>query len=209
MLTLHVVGGATGLGAMVVPLIARKGGPVHRRAGWLFVAGMTTSGVTGAVIAARFVLEGRAGPGVFFGLLSLMLLESLWVALAALRRKGRPEPSRRLALAGLGAAAYGVATGAGLPVAFGALSVLAGVGDLRFARRPLPSRMAWWYQHMASIMVACITAVTAFLVLNVDRLLGPMPSAVAWLPWILPTVVTVPLFLRWIRRYKVKFREAV
>lgn len=217
-LTLHVIGGATGLCVMAVPLIAKKGGGWHRRAGWLFVAGMSTSGVTGAVIAVRFLLETRTGPAVFFGLLSLLLLESLWVALAALRRKGRPEPSRRpldlgapatLALAGLGAAAFGVHRGSVLPMAFGALSLLAGLGDLRFALRPLPSRMAWWYQHMASIMVACITAVTAFMVLNVNRLVGPLPPMISWLPWILPTALTVPLFLRWIQRYKVRFREAV
>jgi uncharacterized membrane protein len=216
LLLAHIIGGAVGLGSMAVPLVAKKGGGLHVRAGWVFVAGMGLAGVSGAGMAARFFLRDRPGAGVFFGLLSLLLLESLWGALAAVKRKRRPEPSRRpldlvvpalLGLAGLGGLGYAVAAGRPLVGFFGGLSLLSAGGDLLFALRPLPSPMAWWYRHMASIMVACISAVTAFLVLNVSRLVGPLPREVGWLPWVLPTVITVPLFMRWIRRYRVRFRD--
>jgi hypothetical protein len=37
----HVLGGGLGLASMFVPLVAKKGGRLHARAGWVFVAGMT------------------------------------------------------------------------------------------------------------------------------------------------------------------------
>ncbi|MCB9648315.1 MAG: hypothetical protein H6730_17170 [Deltaproteobacteria bacterium] len=215
-LTLHIFGGAAGLLTMPIPLIAKKGGRWHRRAGWLFVAGMTIAGLTGLWMAGRFFLADRTGRGAFFGVLSVLLLESLWSAMAALARKRQPAPSRRLldvaapvasglaALAGLG---YGLSAGRPLLAVFATLALLSAVGDLRFALLPLPTPMAWWYRHMLSIMVACISAITAFAILNVSRLVGQLPPAVAWVPWVLPTAIMVPAFVSWVRRYRVRFRE--
>lgn len=216
-LTVHIVGGMTGLATMVVPLVTKKGGPWHRRAGWGFVAGMRVSAASGLVLAVRFLVEGRLADGVFFGVLSLVLAEALWSGLAALRRKRRPEASRGvidrglpavLFVASVAAALFGVLRGEFLIALFSGIGVANGAGSFRFAVRPLPSRMAWWYQHMSSMMTACITAVTAVLVVNAGRIFGPIPDAVVWVPWVLPSLIIVPPFVVWIRYYRAKFREA-
>ena len=215
-LAIHVAGGFTGLAAMLLPLIAKKGGRLHKRAGLVFVAGMGAAALSGVVMSIGFLLEGRTRHGVFFGVLSLLLGEGLWCALAAIRRKKSPDASRRpldylvpgaLALAGAVGVAYGLMNARWLLVGFSTLSIAVSIGDLAFAARPLSSKMAWWYQHMGSMMGACIAAVTAFLVVNVDRLLGPIPNAVAWVPWVLPSAIIVPIFVMWIRHYRARFRE--
>ncbi len=216
-LGIHVAGGFTGLCTMLVPLFTKKGGPWHRRAGWGFVAGMATSAASGLVLSLIFLAAGRTDVGVFFGVLSLLLGEGVYAALAAIRRKKAPGPSPHLldrafpvvlGLAALGAIVYGFVGGHVLMVVFSTIALLTAAGDLRFASRPLSSRMAWWYQHMASMMGACIAAVTAFLVVNIARLAPNLPDVVAWVPWILPSAVMVPIFLTWIRHYRIKFREA-
>ncbi len=216
-LGIHVAGGATGLLAMLIPLLTKKGGVWHRRAGWVFVAGMLTSAGSGVVLSSLMLINGRTAPGVFFGVLSLLLGEGVYAALAAVRRKKAPEPSTRvldrlspmvLGVAAASAIVYGLVGGHILMIVFSTIALATAIGDFRFASRPLPSRMAWWYQHMASMMGACIAAVTAFLVVNVGRFAPDSPAALAWVPWVLPSVVMVPVFTTWIQRYRVKFREA-
>ena len=38
-LYLHIAGGSAALLSMFIPLVTRKGGLTHRRAGWVFVSG--------------------------------------------------------------------------------------------------------------------------------------------------------------------------
>lgn len=215
-LVAHIIGGLVGLSAMALPLLSKKGGRFHKQAGWVFTVGMGLAAVGGAAMSVGFLLEGRTDNGVFFGVLSLLLGEGLWSAIAAIRRKKSPEPSRRpldyvvpglLAAAGLVGVVYGLVHAVWLLVGFSALSVSVAVGDLRFAARPLSSKMAWWYQHMGSMMGACIAAVTAFLVVNIGRYVGPLPDPVAWVPWVVPSAVLVPLFMVWMRHYRARFGE--
>ncbi|MEQ9504478.1 MAG: DUF2306 domain-containing protein [Deltaproteobacteria bacterium] len=215
-LGIHVAGGFTGLATLLIPLLTKKGGRWHKRAGWGFVAGMSTSAVSGLVLSVLFLLAGRTATGVFFGVLSLLLGEGVYAAIAAVRRKKAPEPSPRLfdrlfpillAVVASGAIVYGLVVGEVLMVVFSTIALVTGIGDYRFASRALPSQMAWWYQHMSSMMGACIAAVTAFLVVNVARLAPNLPEAWAWVPWILPSAVMVPIFQVWIRRYRTKFER--
>jgi uncharacterized membrane protein len=72
---------AAGLGA--VQLWRPKGGPMHRRLGYLWVALMT-----GVAISGLFIHELRmVGPFIPIHLLSLITLASLWVAISRARRR--------------------------------------------------------------------------------------------------------------------------
>jgi uncharacterized membrane protein len=72
---------AAGLGA--VQLWRPKGGPMHRRLGYLWAALMT-----GVAISGLFIHELRmVGPFSSIHLLSLITLASLWVAISRARRR--------------------------------------------------------------------------------------------------------------------------
>ena len=229
----HVLGGFLGLLAFALPLIATKGGKIHRRAGWIFTGGMTLASVTGLVITVLWLAAplafkphsdgelaahlARVKTGAFFlGAISLLTLEALWQGLRALSRKRAPDRTPNavdiglpvaLLAAGLWVGMHGLSTRQWLLVAFAAIEIGTALGDLRFVMRPLSSKMAWWYQHMNGMMVAVIGAITAFLVVGVRTMLV-VPDAYAFVPWLLPSAIIVPSFMLWIRHYKVRFGEA-
>lgn len=223
-LVLHVIGGTVGLLSMLFPLVAKKGARLHRLTGWVFTLGMALSAVTGIAMAAAWilmpqvfqpsstVLEARVD-GVFLALIGALTGNALIQAVTAVRRK---KPAARgglvprasiavLVMIALASIALGVAYGAKLSLLFGVGSLVSALADLRFTMRPLTSPMAWWYQHMNAMSTACISAITAFLVLGARRWLGSdVLGDRVWMLWVAPTLVIAPLFQIWIVRYQRK-----
>lgn len=141
MLLLHIIAGGLGLTAGAVALYARKGAPLHRRSGMLFVYTMLLMSASGALIAA--LNGGRIS--VVAGLLTFYLVST---ALLTVRRPGWGFPWVDVAasLVGLTAALLGISVGIeglnspsgevdGLPGVmgsiFGTVALLALIGDLR------------------------------------------------------------------------------
>jgi hypothetical protein len=228
--SLHILAGLAGLALAIVPLVTRKGARLHRQTGRWFVRAMATAGITGLAMSVSWLVApayfhpaGVTDPvaarmsGLFLGTIGLVTLAALQQMVGALTRKRSPAPAPSvldlalpiaMAAAGLISITAGVLAQRGLLLAFGALAVANGISDLRFVLRPLPTRMAWWYQHMRGAMGAIIAAVTAFLVFGASRLIdGLLPPALAWLPWVAPTAVAVPLFTLWIARFRQRFGE--
>jgi hypothetical protein len=232
----HIFAGTLGLLTLVVPFAAKKGGTVHKKIGAIFALAMAATAITGLVIASLWIsipLEVKPpspslGPdaiverarslrtmGAFLGFVGLLTLNALVQGIGALGRKTRPEGSlhpMRMILpllvfaGGLLLLIGGAGRGDVRFIVFGVLGTLIGINDVRFAVRPLPTRMAWWYQHMRGMSTAAIAGVTAFMVFNANRLIG-IPQNVRFIPWILPTLVGSPLIAISIRRYMKKFRE--
>jgi uncharacterized membrane protein len=90
---LHIGGGATALVSGMVAVFARKGGPVHRRAGTIFVASMF-------VMAAFAVYLAIAMPGqlvnVFIGTFAAYLVATAWMTVR--RNDGASGLSDKIAL---------------------------------------------------------------------------------------------------------------
>ena len=102
----HGVAGALGLVLALIPSLARKGGPLHRRAGWGFVVAMTFTAGTGVILAgmwlavplavkppsapidaeeaARLVANLRVF-GVFLCYLAVLILSGVWHGVRILR----------------------------------------------------------------------------------------------------------------------------
>jgi len=158
--------------------------------------------------------------------LSTAILSGVQMGVRVLRTKNHPEkldaPRLRyvIHLGGLTAlllAVFGVAKT--LTAVFGSRYVicivlgLLGVVDwrenLNFLRNPRPSPRAWWYKHMECMLGCGIGFHTAFLVFGLSRLMpsAALPGAWALLPWILPTLIGIPVMQKWIRYYKRKFGE--
>lgn len=226
-LGLHIGGGFVALLSMWVPLFSAKGGTVHRKAGAAFVAAMAIVAATSIVLATRIVAVGpvlqpvanatrtqEVAAGVFLFYVGLLTAASTWKGVRVLRTKTRTGPSRHpadLALpasvlaAGLAMLTAAVVTPSGLLAGFGLLGVVSGASDLRYWLRPPQERMHWWMEHMADMIGTCIAAITAFAVLNAQRLGLPPGSLVAWLG---PSLVGVPVLALWTRRYRARFAAA-
>jgi uncharacterized membrane protein len=214
-LYLHVLGGSAALLSMVVPMVTRKGGPAHRRAGWVFVAGMTVVSVTALVLAgARFALDPTAQGrrwGVFLAYVAVLTGASVSSGLRALREKRRTGPATHpwdLGLSGLlvaasaGIAVYGLVARVPLFAGFSIIGLLTGGLQLRYRLRAPGQPMHWWTQHMAGMLGASIAATTAFVVVNAPRLGAATDSPLVWLG---PAAIGTPLTFAWIAYYRRRF----
>jgi hypothetical protein len=237
-LALHVSAGIVGLAAFWTPAIARKGGNVHVRAGRLFYRCTCVVALTGLVMALSLLAAPLSvrplGAGVsperaaaiatsirltapFLLYLLLITFGPVYHGVRVLETRRSPEQLRTtfhtaVHVSMIAAAVAMIALGiwARQPV-FAALSpigFLAGFGNLNFARRPYPTRMAWWYEHMGSMIGGGIAFHTAFLVLGAGRLSGvQLTGMTAVVPWILPSIIGIPASAIWVRHYRRKFRE--
>lgn len=110
-------------------------------------------------------------------------------------------------LAGAGSLALGLTLDHGARWIFVALSpigFLVGIGALRYARRPKPSRMAHWYEHLGAMIGGGIAFHTAFLVFGIQRFVDySLEGLLGIIPWVAPSVIGgigIALFQRHYRR---------
>jgi hypothetical protein len=237
-LACHVVAGLIGLAAFWVPAIVRKGGTLHKRAGRIFYLATCGVAATGFVIAVLLLAapltvhppRSAVSPAVaaviaakirwtvpFLAYLLLITFVPVYHGVRVLATKRAPETLRtplHTALAVASIAASIVMVGLGLtqrqPVflALSPIGFLIGAGNLQFARKPYPTPMAWWYEHMGSMIGGGIAFHTAFLVLGAGRLFGlQLTGAPAAILWILPTIIGIPATEIWVRYYRRKFNE--
>jgi hypothetical protein len=218
-LALHVIGGATALSAMGIPLLSRKGGSLHRRAGWTFVAGMALVSVTALLLSGhRFLFHPapwgrRAGLHLFY--VAILTAAAVSAGVRVLRAKHRTGPhlhwwdvglATLLTLGGAAMAVYALSSGVLLFLAYAAIGMFIGIGQLRYWLRPPNGPMHWWFEHMTSMLGACIAAVTAFLVINAAQIGLPRNSFIVWLT---PTIAGIPITVAWVRYYRRRFERAI
>jgi uncharacterized membrane protein len=218
-LALHIAGGSTALLSMLIPMVTRKGGTAHRRAGWFFVAGMTVVSVTAVVLSGwRFFFDPRpaARTGALFLLYVAVLTAagvSSGVRVLRRRRVSHDAGNRRwawwelgiaalLLAASIGMAAYGVRTGVPLFAAFAIIGFMSGGSQLAYWLRTPTHAMHWWFEHMGAMLGSCIAATTAFLVVNAERFGAPSDSLAVWLA---PTIIGTPVIIVWTTYYRRRF----
>ena len=214
-LYLHIAGGSLALASMLVPMVTRKGGPAHRRAGWVFVGGMTVVSVTAFVLAAARVLtdprpNGRAA-GIFLFFVSILTAAGVSAGVRVLRAKRRSAPHRNvwdlgiastLVLASVAMAVWGLSSGRTLFTAFSVIGLFTGGTQLAYWLRTPTHPMHWWFQHMSAMLGSCIAATTAFLVVNAGRFgLGTFALAV----WLSPAAIGAPAIAIWTAYYRRRF----
>jgi hypothetical protein len=214
LLALHIAAGSVSILAMVVPLIAHKGGSVHRRSGWVYVVGTALVCVTALVMsAARFVTDGTQEGQEFSLLLAYVAVltgAGMWAGIRVLRSKDRVTRgsgadvamAALLASSGLGTAIYGWLTGHPLILAFSVIGLLNGSGQLQYWLRPPTVPMHWWFAHMGNMLGACIATITAF-ILFVGRHTGS--SGDSLILWLAPTAIGLPAIAVWMEYYRRKF----
>lgn len=223
---LHIVAASASLLILVIPLVAKKGGALHRRVGWIWAATMVVSIASGiAMSLLAIALPAAMRPGVspatvrtwnlFLLLVGGMSASAVWQGVRAIGRKRSAAASRHpmdiglpagvIALAGV-VLGLGVMRGHVLSILFGLGAAFLALGHLRFAWRPLPSKMAWWYGHMNGMLGAVIVAITAFAIAGLQRWIT-IPRVVAFIPWIAPGLLLGPVSAFWQRYYRARFGD--
>jgi len=218
LLYLHIIGGSAALLSMFIPMVAPKGGTTHRRAGWVFVSGMTLVSITAlALSAARYFLDPRPQAkafALFLFFVAVLTGNAVSVGVRVLRTKKRSGPHTHpwdvglasiLTLASMAMAAYGVITSQPLFAAFSVLGFVTGIQGLYYWLRRPTDRMHWWFRHMSAMLGACIAATTAFLVVNAPAAGFSRTSIIVWLA---PTVVGTPATAIWTAYYRRRFASA-
>lgn len=136
LLTIHILGGLTAIAGGFIALFARKGSPLHRRAGDVFVVAMLFMGAAGGWIAAT---KGDSA-NMLAGVSMVYLVSSAWIT-----AKRKPNETGRLEVALFGLALFTIIAafsfaaratkGAPAYVVFGVLLTLFAFGDVRVLLR--------------------------------------------------------------------------
>ncbi len=211
---LHIAAGFTALALFWLPMVARKGGRVHRRAGWIYVVAMGVVAVTAVVVCgARILFDGPEvrARSLFLLFISILAATAAASGVRALREKQRAGSTRKIINLGLptlllvssaAISLYGLHLGSILFTVFGAIGFLSSGSQLFYWLRPPQSRMHWWFAHMSGMVGSSIATLTAFVVVNAPRL-GIASFSI--LPWVAPGVVGAIGLNFWIRYYQRKF----
>ncbi|MFZ5719532.1 MAG: hypothetical protein ACOY5Y_08725 [Pseudomonadota bacterium] len=201
----HIVGGSLAILSGTAALAARKGGPLHVRAGTVFAASMLVLGVTAAVLSwGQDPPESGLG-GVF----TVYFVATSWVA--ARRHQGRTGRFEIVACAVALAAgvltAWGGVTaveaptpvGRGPVFALAALCLLAGGLDLNAVLRGALSATQRLSRHLWRMCVAFFIATGSFFLGQQDV----MPEAVRGSPVLfLLAFAPVAAMLLWLARLR-------
>lgn len=211
----HVAAGVVALLTFWTAGLSRKGSPLHRAAGKIYLGAMLAVLASALVITVIFFMRGRTGVAVFLGYLCVITAVGCWTAWRAIRDKRAPAAFYGLAFRALAwaALASGVATfvagvmlGSMLLMTFCLIGVVIGVTMLRRARdgaERAASNPRWWLREHYNVMLGNGVAThIAFFNIGLSRLLEPlgiaMPQALAWM---MPVAVALIVGVRLDRKY--------
>ncbi|WP_284350843.1 hypothetical protein [Roseisolibacter agri] len=219
MLAVHIAGGVLAVIAGYGALLARKGGTLHRRAGWAFVAGMLVMALGATIVG---IDRGKYGNVLAAVLVTYLVATAVTTFLPDAPRIARLNAALRIAALPLalafvagGVARLTIATESegGVPARsiavasfLNALVMLLGWwGDVRVARRGMPRGPARVRRHLWRMCFATFVASGSFFLGQpqaVPALLRvkPVPTVLALLPLLL-----MPVYL-W--RYRDRRRRA-
>ncbi len=190
----HIAAGTIALLAGTAILLLRKGGKPHRRLGRVFFPAVI------GVAASAFVLC-VVHPDPFLFMVGVFTLYQGLSGFRAVRNKtlGPAGWDVLVALMGAANAVAMFTSGQVVLYVFGGISIFLVYGDAAWFRsafigKPLPPKL-WLRRHIGFMMGAYIATVTAFLVVNFAH------AGSGLLVWLAPTLVGVPLIVKWTRRH--------
>lgn len=209
----HVAGGLLALVIALVPMVARKGGAWHVRAGKIYFWAMMW------VMASALVLSCTRKFVFFLVGVTVLAFYDTFTGVRCLYLKGgvarnaRGQPLDWAITAGV-LVFGGVMAGHGLfnprinpmvailTVLFAGLILSEAIKDVGRFFRPSPDPKWWWYYHMERMMGSWIAGMTA---LAVNQIGPRIPGSYRIWVWIGPALLIVPIIVLWVRYYRKKF----
>ena len=218
----HVTVGTVALATFWSAAALRKGSPLHRRVGQVYLLAMAGIVLTGAPLALVRWFEGRPVTAAFLGYLVVITATGIWTAWRAVRDK--QDVARFTGpvyaalgwlsvLSGLGVLVLGVKVGAPLLMGFSAVGLFAGQDMLRKRRDPsrLTATPRWWFvEHYTAMLGNGVATHIAFLGIGLPRLLPAVDGTVLhYASWFGPLAVAAIAKVLLDRRYKPRPRAAL
>ena len=200
-LILHVIGGFTALLIGIVPMVAKKGGKVHRWAGWVYTVAMTDVFISSVVLSTIIPLLTDKPVNLFLLFIGVFSFYFLFMGMRTLKfnRPGyKNGPGKvdyvvvisvilfsivflTLALRKL---FIGGDTFIIVLAVFSAFSLRASIVGLKKLRKPYDSatdKTVYFFNHTGNMIGSYIAAFTAFMVQNAHFIPINIPPMVAWL----------------------------
>ncbi|HYF22239.1 MAG TPA: hypothetical protein VD929_02470 [Caulobacteraceae bacterium] len=184
LLLAHVAGGTGGIVFGYAAVFLRKGAPMHRACGALFVLSMLIMGLFGAIIGTL-----RDQPGnIFAGVFVAYLVLTAWAA----ARRGDGEVGRletaamavAFGMAGLGfwggVSGSGSAAGPTGSYVFGVVALLAALTDLKVVRRGGLAGTARISRHLWRMCAALFMATGSFFLGQMDEIPAALRGPHLW-----------------------------
>ena len=195
LLYIHILAGSTALLAAVIPVVTKKGGKHHVRAGRVFALAMSIVFVTALPLAIL-------GASVFLLIIAVFSFYLVFAGWRFARNRGRQPlwvdwaAVTIMAVTGISMWAYGAVIGLSgdsmwIPLAvFGFIALALSLADGQYHRNWSETANQRIQRHLTNMLAGTIATITAVAVVNVD--LEP-----AWITWIAPTVLITPLIVWW------------
>jgi len=229
---IHIGGGFIGLFLYWVPILSKKGGPLHRKAGvfWVWLARLVLGT---AFIGVLMYLPKLLGDGrtpfshpdsyAFLMFLGYLSVTTYVVTIFAVKVLDHKQDVTQLATPLMKGLAYlsillsvwivffALVYNPSAKIVLLALSpvgITTGWGILKYMAGKQVSKRAWLYEHLGSMIAAGIAFHTAFAVFGMSRLFDiGLTGPLAVIPWILPAIIGLPATVIWRRHYQKKFKE--
>lgn len=207
----HIGVGTAALAAFWISGIARKGSPLHKASGKVYLATMAAILATAAPMAVIIGLSGRTLMAAFLAYLVVIVATGVWNAWRAIRDKrdfaaytGRVFKTLAWLNIGSGLAvlALGLARNVPLFAGFSLVGLIGGIVMLRFARRP-PASPRWWLtEHLGAMLGNGAATHIAFLAIGLPRLV-PALNTPTWnyVAWFAPVLIAFGARVVLTRRY--------
>lgn len=214
----HVAVGTLGLLSFWVPVVARKGGPLHRNWGRLFIFSMLTVGALAVGISTCTLLapiethphlaESFGAPlirGIFGWMmlyLALLTVNLAWYGRLCVRHKRAVERNREwrnlalqalLLIAAANCAWHGVALAQPLMIGISTIGFATVATNLWFLYGPTPGPTAWLREHVKALVGAGISVYTAFMAFGAVRTFPQL--ALHPVLWAIPLTVGLAIIL--------------
>lgn len=208
-LTVHIIGGTLGLISGTYIMLAKKGDKRHKLIGKIFAINMIGSGFCSFILATIHRSDFLFAVGIF----TIYLASTGWRYMYLKNISNGQKPLiidwLLMTLMLLGSIAF-LAMGiksildkeyfGGIILLFSWSGFNYIVQDYKIFKGKIIIRNYWLINHLQRMTGAYIASLTAFAVVNA-------PNRLSFLPWLLPTIILVPLIIKWTKKYKVKIEN--
>jgi hypothetical protein len=195
----HATAGTVALATYWTAGFAKKGSPLHRRAGQVYLLAMAGILFSGVPLVAKALADDRPNVAAFLAYLLLLVAQGGWSAWRAIRDRRAPQRyfgpvfwtlTGACVVAGLAMLVQGVRIGQPVFAAFGAIGGVLGVAAMRARRRADGDPIWWLREHYGAMIGNGIATHIAFFSIGLRRIApGLDPAIVQNLAWFTPLAV--------------------